>query len=101
MRILCIMSFWKNKKRNIYFDCNNKSKIYFKKRENKIKINNNFFTIPILAVYIIAMFFNYVKNAIQYWQNQILFTFLLAINAHASFTAFDNLQMQLYCLQLA
>lgn len=100
MRILCIMSFWKNKKETYrYFGCNNKSKIYFKKRENKIKINNNFFAILILAAYIIAIFLNYVKNATQYWQNQILFTFLLAINAHASFTAFDN--PQLYCLQLA
>lgn len=100
MRILCIMSFWKNKRRNIYFGCNNKSKIYFKKRENKFKINNNFFIILIL-VSIIAIFFNYVKNATQHWQNQILFTFLLAVNAHASFTAFDNSQMQFYCLQLA
>lgn len=65
MRILCIMSFWKNKKRNIYFGCNNKSKIYFKKRENKFKINNNFFIILIL-VSIIAIFFNYVKNATQH-----------------------------------
>ena len=56
MRILCIMSFWKNKRRNIYFGCNNKSKIYFKKRENKFKINNNFFIILIL-VSIIAIFF--------------------------------------------
>lgn len=104
MRILCIMSFWKNKKRNIYFGCNNKSKIYFRKRENKIKINNNFFTILIFAASIISIFFfffNYFKNATQHWQNHILIMFLLVINAHASFTAFDNSQMQLYCLQLA
>lgn len=57
MRILCILSFWKNKKRNIYFGCNNKSKIYFRKRENIIKIDNNFFAILILAVSIISFFF--------------------------------------------